>query len=163
MFERRGTMLRTVVIALLVLALATTVVVAASVHFKPKGPTFRDNGTTLTVNGTLAGLGKEDVTITVQASGTASTVGFNRGGNSAPGQNIKVTATATTTIRASDISQNGEAFFSIETPPPRQPTATEAGFPNNNWTAVITDVAFTSVTITVVQGGEVVLKQTFKL
>jgi len=148
------------VVAVVILGLTATVAVAASVHFKPRSPTFTDNGTTLTARGTLAGLGNADLTITLQASGVASTTGFNRGGNAAPGQNVGVTVTASQTISASSI-QNGELFFAIETPQPRQPTATEAGFPNDNWTAVITDVRFTSATITVVQNGEVVLRQTF--
>jgi hypothetical protein len=49
----------------------------------------------------------------------------------------------------------------VTTAEPRQPTWDEAGAPNANWTAQISDVTFTSVTVTVVQGGEVALKQTF--
>jgi hypothetical protein len=95
--------------------LITGIAVAASVHFKPRGPVFRDNGTTLNATGTLAGLGNEDVTITLQAEGTASTVGYNQGGNAAPGQNVGISATATTTISASEI-QNGQLFISLTTP-----------------------------------------------
>ncbi|HJZ90710.1 MAG TPA: hypothetical protein VKE40_07525 [Gemmataceae bacterium] len=149
-------------LALIVVGAMAAVAVAESVHFKPRGPNFTDNGTTLTATGTLAGLGNGDVTITLEASGVASTTGYNSGGNAAPGQNVGVTVTVTITISADKV-KNGEVFFAIATPEPRQPTAKEAGFPNNNWTAVITDVKFTSATITVVQGGEVVLKQTFTL
>jgi hypothetical protein len=155
-------MRRVAIIALFVVGLSATVLVAASVHFKPRGPNFHDDGTTLTCTGTLAGLGNGDVTITLQATGTASTVGYNRGGNMAPGQNVGVSVTGTQTISADKI-QNGEVFISITTPAPRTPTAEEAGFPNNNWNAVITDVTFTEATITVVQGGEVVLKVKVKL
>jgi hypothetical protein len=153
-------MRRTATLALVVVGVTAAIAVAASVHFKPKGPNFTDNGTTLTATGTLAGLGNEDVTITLEATGVASTTGFNSGGNAAPGQNVNVTVTASVTISADQI-KNGEVFFAIATPQPRQPTGKEAGFPNDGWTAVITDVKFTSTTITVVQEGEVVLKQTF--
>ena len=155
-------MRRTAAVALVVVGLTAAVAVAASVHFKPKGPNFADNGTTLTATGTLAGLGNGDVTVTLQADGIASVTGYNAGGNAAPGQNVGVTVTGTVTVSADQI-KNGEVFIAVSTAQPRQPTAKEAGFPNNNWTAVITDVKFTSATITVVQGGEVVFKQTYKL
>jgi hypothetical protein len=51
----------------------------------------------------------------------------------------------------------------VTTDPPEQPTAAEAGCPKNNWTAEITDLTLTSATITVRQGGVVVLTRTFPL
>jgi hypothetical protein len=149
--------------AALVLALAAApIALAASVHFKPRNPTFTDNGTTLTATGALAGLGNGDIVVTVEATGSGSTVVVNQGGNAAPGQNkVPVTVTGTQNISADEI-KNGTVTFSVTTAEPRQPTGTEAGAPNDNWTATITDVAFTSVTVTVAQGGVEVLKQTFK-
>jgi hypothetical protein len=154
-------MRRTAFLALVVLGAVAAVAVAASVHFKPRNPTFTDNGTTLTTTGSLAGLGNGDIVVTVAATGSGSVVGVNPGGNSVPGQNkVPVTVTGTQNISADEI-KNGTVTFKVTTPVPRDPTGTEAGFPNDNWTATITDVAFTSVTVTVVQGGEVVLKKTF--
>ncbi|HYP23978.1 MAG TPA: hypothetical protein VEV43_10420 [Actinomycetota bacterium] len=140
----------------------SSVALAANVHFKDD-PVFTDQGTTLRATGSLAGLGNKDVTITLTATGTASDITCtNKGGKVAPGQNKpKVTTVGQTSIPVTEV-KNGNVSFAVETAQPFV-TAKQAGCPNNNWTATVNDVDFTSATITVVQGGKVVLKETFAL
>ena len=137
--------------------------VAANVHFKGGNPTFTDNGLTLSSAFCLSGLGNQDVTATITATGAGSSTCTNPGGNQAPGQNkIPLRLSGSQTVSAGDI-KNGTVCFNVTSAGPAQPTATEAGCPNNNWEAQITDVAFSSATITVVQGGKVVLTKTVRL
>lgn len=143
--------------------MAPTAALAANVHFV-KGPTFTDNGTTLTTAGKLAGLGNQDLKVTLSITGIATKITCtNPGGNEAPGQNKPgVTASGSQTITRNEI-KNGTVTINVTTLEPAQLTPKQAGCPNNRWTARIDDVRFTSATITIVQGGEVVLNKTYSL
>jgi hypothetical protein len=142
---------------LLAVTLAAPVALAASPHFVG-GVSFRDLGTTLRASGSIAGLGNENIDVQLSATGTASVVCINPGGNRAPGQDTTVNVSGT----VSNLEvKNGRVNFSVTT---TAPTVTSAACPNGKWTARVTDVSFTSATITVIQpagSGTVVLTETF--
>jgi|SRR5215211_4480483 len=145
-------------LSLLLVAFSASVALAqtSGVHFL-RGPFFTDEGTQLRATGTLAGLGGEDVNVTLTATGTGAVECTNPGGNVAPGQSFTTSVTGTQT----DIEvKNGRANFDVLT---AEPVAPEGSCPNPAWTATVTDVEFTSATITATQDGVVVLQETFDL
>jgi hypothetical protein len=159
------TMLRNKIIAVLltaftVLSFVATPALANSVHLKGGAnavPSFTDLGLTLNGSGALAGLGFGDVIVDMVAQGNPTAQCTNQGGNSAPGQNpASVTLTGEQFIPNSQL-KNGTTPFSVTTLPPQSPVPGAPACPNTNWTETITDVAFTSATITVYQAGSLVL------
>jgi hypothetical protein len=156
----RRLLLSSLLVVLLV-SLTVTAVFAANPHFVGQ-VRITDLGTQLQVSGSVAGLGNQNIDVVVVATGTATVECTNPGGNVAPGQTTHVTASGS----AENLEvKNGRVNFVVVTNAPADPDPAEV-CPNPKWSAAITDVAFTSVTITIFQpagSGIVVLEQTFTL
>ncbi len=131
-------------------------VTGSNVHLKGGShaePAFTDNGLTLTGAGDLAGLGNGDVLVTLVAMANPTATCGNPGANTweAPGQNpAPVEVTGSVAIPDEEI-KNGNTPFSVTTNAPVTPIPGAPDCPNSQWTEVITDMAFTSATITVEQ------------
>ncbi len=143
----------------LMIAVMATAALAASPHFKRGGtPVCTFSGTnsiSVTCTGTLAGLGGDDLNITVSVSGSAVYQCQNAGGNTAPGQNKVLVgpATSSTPIDSSAI-KNGNLTFHTNPATLTAPTTVsgaEAGCPNANWTGVNPVLTLTSITLVIEQ------------
>jgi hypothetical protein len=139
----------------------------SSVHFKGganAGPIFTDGGLYLSASGTLSGLGEGDIVVHLIADGQAYSLCINpSGATQPPGQNPADITTAGGQPIPEDEFKNGNVSFNVSTAAPASPMAGAPGCPNKRWTQPILDVAFTSATIVVVQGGVEVLRETFSL
>ena len=152
------------VLSLMALALAAVPAIAANPHFVG-APDCTENqqDLTITCTGSVAGLGNQDVKVVVSAVGTADVVCINPAGRRAPGQDTTISASGSQII---EDPKNGRINFDVTTAAPKDPTPQEAGCPNRKWDARITDVDFTSVTISIFQppnANQPVLRRTFNL
>lgn len=151
---------RVIMAAALLLLLGTTAY-ASNVHLKPpsSSPSFIDNGLTLSASAALAGLGNADLTILLSATANPTATCTNpSGANKPPGQNpASVTVTGSTSVPASAI-KNGTVAFTVTTSPPTpNPIPGAPGCPGSNWTETITDLSFTTASITVEQPAPTVV------
>lgn len=152
--------IKTIALTLAAIVSTTGLLYAANVQLKKSvTPTFTDQGLTAQYCAALTGLGNGDVTITLIASGETTVQCVNPAGKIAPGHGAEVVTMGQTSIPSTQI-KNGNVSFCVTTETPDNPSAKEAGCPNNNWTAYITDVDFTGATLIVEQGGKVVLRTT---
>jgi hypothetical protein len=173
---RRNTKFFVVPIAVAVVALmfGASLAGAASVHLKNKPPvTFTDQGLSLRSSGALTGLGNGDLVIALTATGQPVATCTNpAGATQPPGQNpAEVVLTGVQSIPGSEI-KNGNVSFNVSTGSPVTPVPGAPDCPNPQWTENITDVVFSSATITVYQpctdtsvpiDCTVVFQQTFTL
>ena len=143
------------IIAVLAVVLVASVatIASAAVRFH-QGPTCRDIGTQLQCSGNVSGLGQEQLTVDVSATGTGTVECTNPAGNVAPGQTFTTNVSGTGTF---DVDKNGRANFTVTT---IAPTAPAGSCPNPKWTAAVTDVTFGTVTLTGTQGGQTVFQET---
>jgi hypothetical protein len=136
-----------------VLGLTAGTASAQSGHFLTGGgnaATCTDIGVQVRCSGKVAGLGGTTFEITIEAAGIASVECTNPGGNVAPGQDTAVTVAGSTDPQPTP--RNGQTRFTVTTdsPDPLPPTPT---CPNNQWTANIVDVTFTTATLSLFEDG----------
>jgi hypothetical protein len=124
--------------------LMAAVAFAAHPHFVGE-PTFTVTPQgALEATGSIAGLGNQDVTIILTASGQRTCT--NQGGNQPPGQ-IKTVSGSVSDLRP----ENGRVNFDVVTSP----------VPNTCPDHMASTVTFTNAILTVIQGGQTVLEKTF--
>ncbi len=129
---------------------------AAAPHLKggvKPNPAFTDNGLTLTATVAYAGLGNFDTlqNLSARANPTAECINPGTGEHRPAGQNpASVEVTGSTAVPAGDI-KNGNVTIATTTNSPVTPVAGAPDCPNPNWIENITDMAFTSATITLFQ------------
>ncbi len=137
-----------ILIALLAALLLTSTVFAGAIKFS----NVEFSLGSLIANGTMTGLGNDDVRVQLDASGFPQVICTNQGGNEAPGQNPpKVSASGDEILFGYDLTKkNGKSPFGVQTDdPPEFVDPIEYGCPNENWTAQIEFIFWTDATISV--------------
>jgi hypothetical protein len=134
--------------------LAATPALAQSGHFLTGGrnaPTCEDVGTQVECTGKVAGLGGTTFEVTIETEGLASVVCINPAGHRAPGQDTEFNVEGGTGPLPTP--RNGQFRFNITTdaPDPVPPTPT---CPNEQWTAEVVDVTFTTATLSLFEDGD---------
>jgi hypothetical protein len=141
------------VAAIALVGLFADTALAQNPHLKGRNPvSFTDNGLTLTATVSYAGLGNFDTLQVLAATANPTATCTNpAGATQPPGQNpAEVDVTGSTAVPAGDI-KNGNVTITTTTNPPVTPIPGAPDCPNPQWTENITDMAFTSATITLFQ------------
>ena len=137
-------------LALAILVFGASAALAQSGHFVGT-QTCQDVGTSLQCSGKVAGLGGTTFEIRVTADGTASVECANPAGNVAPGQSFTFDAEGST--GSLPTPRNGQFRYTVAT---QAPSAPAGSCPNPKWTATVTDVSFTNITLELFEGGVLV-------
>ena len=143
-------MKRYLVVAITALTIALgfpSAALAQSGHFIESGagaPVCTDIGLQVQCTGKVAGLGGTTFAITVTAVGIATVECHNPAGNVAPGQDTEVTVSGSSGPLPTP--RNGQFVFTLTSVSPEPLPATPT-CPNKMWTPVITDVTFTTATL----------------
>jgi len=128
---------------------------ASNVHFEAPSsqPSFTDNGLTLNASGVLAGLGNQDILVTLSATGNPTATCTNpAGANRPPGQNPGAGHAHPQRGHSSERDQERQCVVLGNHQNRRyRPSLVHPGCPNSMWAETITDVSFTSATVTVQQ------------
>jgi hypothetical protein len=141
-------------------AFAMTSAWAASPHFKRGGEpvctvTTSANSASVSCTGKLAGLGNDDLLITVTVSGSAVYQCQNAGGNTAPGQNrVLIGPAVAPTFIDADAIKNGNLTFTTNPAvltAPATVSGAAAGCPNPNWTGVNPTLTVTDISLVIEQ------------
>jgi len=143
------------ILTVLLTAVLASSISASSVHLKggPRAePTFDDLGLQLNAQGDLAGLGNENILVTITATANPTSTCTNPSGKQQPpGQNpAEAEVSGSVSIPREEID-NGNVHFDVTTDPPPSPIEGAPDCPGSSWTETITDLAFTSAVITVEQ------------
>ena len=157
-----------VVAALVVVAMTASAALGSSPHFKTGSPSCTIGGTasapTVTCSGSATGLGNENLSIDVAATGAGSYTCFNPGGNQAPGQSQVTASGSSSTPVPASATKNGNLTFTTNPATLTAPSTisgTAAGCPNGNWQGRLSSISVSSITLTIEQPvGTCVLKAT---
>lgn len=119
----------------------------------------------LIAEGYMTGLGNQDVSVVMEASGFPNVTCTNPGGNQSPGQNPpKLSAEGVTVVFGDGaFKKNGKSPYGVETADPVFVDAVEYGCPNANWTATVDFIHWTDATINVydLYTGQLLLTQNY--
>jgi hypothetical protein len=146
------------ILSIFLIAAFLTSPVSAGPGIKLSGVSFSLGS--LIAQGTLTGLGNQDVSVVIDASGIPAISCINNGGNTVPGQSSpKVSASGNQFLDGdSPVRKNGKSPFGVETQDPEFIPWNQAGCPSSRWTGHIDFIFWTDATISIYDAATQVLQ-----